>query len=59
MKRKIDPHEILVFFRDGRFYSIHAVKGIELKQQAEACALLNPGTTRVEDKDGNVLWVRQ
>lgn len=57
--REIDPEEILTFFRDGRFYSINATKGVDLKKQAEDNALANPGITRVEDKHGDVLWVLQ
>ena len=41
-----------VFFRDGMFYPI------EMKDDADACANAecNPGTTRVEDANGRVVW---
>lgn len=54
--REIDPTEVLIFFRDGFFYSVHPVKGIPLEQQAADHAELNPGTLRIEDYQGNVLW---
>lgn len=53
---EIDPNEILVFIRESHFYLIQAVKGVSLDQQARDNAELNPGTMRVEDKRGNVLW---
>jgi len=52
----LDPDEILVFFREGCLYPIQAVKGVPLAQQAKDNAELNPGTLRVEDRRGNVLW---
>lgn len=60
MEREIDPDEILVFFRgNGWVYSVDAVKGIDLTTQARDHAELNPGTLRVEDKRGSVLWCLQ
>lgn len=56
---ELDPDEILIFFRKGHFYHVQAVKGIDLKQQAEDHAELNPGTLRIEDKRGTVLWSLQ
>jgi hypothetical protein len=50
---------ILIFFREDMFYPIEAMPGIPLRQQAEDNAVLNPGTTRVEDVDGNILWQLQ
>lgn len=50
---------ILIFFREDMFYPIEAMPGIPLCQQAEDNAVLNPGTTRVEDVDGNILWQLQ
>ena len=47
---------ILIFCRAEGFYAIEAVPDRDLKQQAEEHAALNPGTLRVEDVDGNVLW---
>ena len=48
--------EPLIFVRAEGFYSINSVAGRDLRQQAEDNALLNPGTLRVEDMHGNVLW---
>lgn len=53
---EIDPDEVLVFFRAGMFYPIRAVKGSPLAQQAIDHAELNPGTQRIEDGHGTVLW---
>ncbi len=46
----------LVFFRKEGFYFINAIAGLDLKTQAKDNAELNPGTIRVEDVAGNVLW---
>jgi hypothetical protein len=50
------PEEVMVFFRAGHFYPIQGVLGVPLAQQAADHAALNPGTTRIEDAWGNVLW---
>lgn len=50
------PAETLIFFREDGFYPIQGMKGIPLAKQAEDHAVLNPGTLRIEDFDGNVLW---
>lgn len=47
---------VLIFFRGDMFYPIDALPGIDLKQQAKDHAECNPGTLRVEDVFGNVLW---
>lgn len=51
---------VLIFFRQGLFYPIDALDpekcGRSLEQQASDNAALNPGTLRVEDEKGNVLW---
>jgi hypothetical protein len=41
-----------IFFRDIGWYAL------QLKDDAEAVAnaKCNPGTTKVEDSDGNVIW---
>ena len=54
--REIDPREVLIFFRDIGWYPIFAVKDIDLRTQARDHAALNPGTVRVEDLHGTVLW---
>lgn len=50
----------VVFFREGGFYPITMLPpdqcGLTLEQQAAHHAELNPGTLRVEDTKGNVLW---
>lgn len=50
------PDEFMIFFREDLFYSVQGVLGIPLKTQAFDNAILNPGTVRVEDAAGNVLW---
>jgi hypothetical protein len=44
--------ELRVFFREGRFYAIPLPVDDDLNEHAR----LNPGTLRIEDIDGNVLW---
>lgn len=41
-----------VFFRDGHFYVIELPVDDDLNEHAR----LNPGTERIEDGFGNVLW---
>ena len=53
---EIDPDRIMIFFRAEGFYPIAAVKGIDLAARARDHAELNPGTLRIEDGEGNVLW---
>lgn len=50
------PAETMIFFRQGHFYLVQGVIGVPMKKQAKDNAELNPGTVRVEDIDGNVLW---
>ena len=50
------PDEVMIFIRREGFYPIQGVRGLDLRKQAEDHALLNPGTLRVEDVKGNVLW---
>lgn len=51
--------ETLIFFRATGFYLVQGVLDVPLKQQAEDHAVLNPGTLRIEDVHGNVLWCLQ
>jgi len=51
--------EPLIFVRVEGVYAINSMAGRDLRQQAEDNALLNPGTLRVEDAHGNVLWSLQ
>lgn len=53
------PAEVMIFVRREGFYPIQGVAGVPLKEQAEEHARLNPGTLRVEDIWGNVLWSLQ
>lgn len=50
----------LIFFREGGFYPIDVLDpkacGKSLREQAAEHAAVNPGTQRVEDINGNVLW---
>lgn len=50
------PRDIMIFFREGCFYSVQGVKDIPLIRQAADHAELNPGTLKIEDIDGVVLW---
>jgi len=52
----LSPSEVLVFVRADCFYMVPAVNEIPLAQQAAEHAAINPGTMRVEDRSGNVLW---
>jgi len=56
---EIDPEEVLLFIRAEGFYPIEAVKGIPLEKQAQDQAMINPGTLRVEDRRGKILWRQQ
>lgn len=51
--------EIMLFIRKEGFYPIEALPNVDLKKQAEDSALRNPGTLRVEDMRGNILWSLQ
>lgn len=41
-----------IFFRDQHFYVIELAEDEDLNEHAR----LNPGTLRIEDAAGNVLW---
>lgn len=47
-----EERQVYIFVRDRFFYPV------ELKDDYEAArhAILNPGTTRVEDINGRVVW---
>jgi hypothetical protein len=51
---------VLIFFRKDNgedfFYPVEADPRRDLKEQAEKMAIINPGTLRVEDINGNILW---
>jgi hypothetical protein len=46
---------IYIFFREGFFYPI----GLRNDDDARKNALCNPGTTKVEDIDGRVVWAHE
>jgi hypothetical protein len=43
---------VYVFFREGMFYPITLRNDEDARRNAEC----NPGTLRVEDIDGNIVW---
>lgn len=47
--------QLYVFFREGHFYPIELLDDEDAKHNAE----LNPGTLRVEDHKGRVVWRQQ
>lgn len=51
---------IAIFFREDGFYPVEfmdpAKCGKSMPEQAGEHAELNPGTLRIEDVEGNVLW---
>lgn len=51
--------DVLIFVRADGWYPVPALPDKPLAEQAADHAGLNPGTLRVEDIDGNVLWRRQ
>ena len=53
-----DKAPIMIFFRAEGFYPIQGVVGVPLAKQASDHAALNPGTLRIEDINGGVLWER-
>lgn len=55
-ERRTDlPTRPTVFFREGTFYVVDTYEDEGFEQLAEHAAL-NPGTLRIEDLQGNVLW---
>jgi hypothetical protein len=50
---------MLIFFRADGWYPVQGCVGKSLADQAADSAVLNPGTRRVEDIDGKVLWRMQ
>jgi hypothetical protein len=51
---------VMIFFRaGGMFYPVQANPSEPLAVQAAKHAGLNPGTVRIEDAHGNVLWSLQ
>lgn len=54
--REPHPEATMIFVRAEGWYPVMGVLGVPLAMQAAEHAVLNPGTLRVEDMDGNVLW---
>ncbi|MFZ4410995.1 MAG: hypothetical protein ACOYOH_26870 [Paracraurococcus sp.] len=50
------PAEVMIFVRAEGFYPVQGVRGVFLQLQAAQHAALNPGTLRVEDAAGAILW---
>lgn len=56
MKQRTDmPTRPTVFVREDTFYVVNTYEDEGFTELAEH-ARLNPGTVRIEDMDGNVLW---
>lgn len=49
----------MIFFRANGFYFVEPLPYLDLKQQAQDHAIINPGTLRIEDTNGNILWSLQ
>lgn len=47
---------MVIFFREDCFYPVQMHGVIPLAQEVADHARLNPGTLRIEDMAGNVLW---
>ena len=50
--RQRGPTRVVIFFREGTFYPLELPVTDDLAAHAEA----NPGTLRIEDHEGNILW---
>lgn len=48
--------ETVIFFREGMFYPVTLSGTKPAAQEAADHTVLNPGTLRIEDMAGNVLW---
>lgn len=46
------PMRLVIFFREGGFYPLELPDTDDLSAHAE----VNPGTLRIEDAHGNILW---
>lgn len=54
--RPSDAEHIVFFFREEGFYPIQLSGLKPVAEEIPEHAALNPGTLRVEDTQGNVLW---
>jgi hypothetical protein len=50
---------IVVFFRAEGFYPIEIPLGFDTPERLAEHAALNPGTLRIEDTHGTILWSAQ
>lgn len=50
-----EERQLVIFFRKEGFYPLELLVNEDLAKHAE----LNPGTLRIEDVRGNVLWMPQ
>lgn len=48
--------ETVIFFREGMFYPVQLSGLKPVADEVADHTALNPGTLRVEDMKGNVLW---
>jgi hypothetical protein len=56
MTANVATGEVVLFFREGMFYPVQ-LSGLKPSAvEAADHAALNPGTLRIEDLSGNVLW---
>jgi hypothetical protein len=46
------PTRMVIFFRDNGWYPLELPVSDDLASHAQT----NPGTLRIEDADGNILW---
>ncbi len=51
MTKQPKKTEVFLFFREGMFYPVEIPR-----DQVQANVELNPGTLKVEDIKGNVIW---
>ena len=47
---------LVIFFREGMFYPIELPADKATHEHLAEHAAVNPGTLRIEDTKGNVLW---
>lgn len=48
--------ETVIFFREEGFYPVQLSGAVPTAVEVLDHAALNPGTLRIEDMNGNVLW---
>jgi hypothetical protein len=50
--------QLLIFTYSGHFYSVDAVEGVSLRQQAKDHGKLNDFIEKITDDEGDILWER-